>query len=47
MRLHLSALRVHLAFCAAYPSVRRQFGLTFSSTGTPGIAALPAGLPCA
>lgn len=43
MRLHLSALRVHLAFCAAYPSVRRQIGLTFSSTGVPGIATVPSG----
>jgi hypothetical protein len=43
MRLHLSALRVHLAHCAAYPSVRRQFGLTFSRTGVPGIAAVPGG----
>lgn len=47
MRLHLSAIRVHLAFCAAYPSVRRQFGLTFSRTGMPGIAALPGGVSCA
>lgn len=43
MRLHLSALRVHLAFCAAYPSVRRGFGLTFSASGMPGIATVPGG----
>ena len=41
MRLHLSALRVHIALCAAYPSARREFGLVFTTSGVPGIAAVP------
>ncbi|MFV5212813.1 hypothetical protein ACLIIZ_03680 [Azonexus caeni] len=41
MRLHLSALKVHLAHCAAYRSVRRHFGVLFTADGTPAVAVLP------
>lgn len=42
MRLHLFALKVHLAHCAAVPGAGRYFGLTFTVTGEPRIAAVPA-----
>jgi len=41
MKLSLAGLKVHLAHCAAAPSHGRHFGLTFSATGLPGIAAVP------
>ena len=41
MRLHLSALVVHLAHCAAVPGAGRYFGLTFTASGLPGVAAVP------
>ena len=41
MRLHLSALKVHLAHCAAKLGAGRYFGLTFTASGLPGVAAVP------
>lgn len=41
MRLHLSALKVHLAHCAAVAGAGRHFGLTFTKSGEPRIAAVP------
>lgn len=41
MKLHLSALKVHLAHCSAYPSIRRNFGVLFTTTGVPQVATLP------
>lgn len=41
MKLHLSALKVHLAHCAAYPSIRRNFGVMFTASGIPAVAILP------
>lgn len=41
MKLHLSALKVHLAHCAAYPSVRRNFGVMFTASGSPQVGVLP------
>lgn len=42
MKLSLAGLKVHLAHCALCPSHGRQFGLTFTISGLPGIAAVPA-----
>lgn len=41
MRLHLAALKVHLAHCAAMPTTGRSFGLTFTQIGIPNMAAVP------
>lgn len=41
MRLHLSALKAHLAHCAAVAGAGRYFGLTFTTSGVPAIAAVP------
>lgn len=40
-RLHLSALKVHLAHCAAIPRIGRHFGITFTASGIPAIASVP------
>lgn len=42
MKLSLAGLKVHLAHCAAIPRIGRYFGLTFTATGMPGIASIPA-----
>lgn len=41
MRLHLSALKVHLSHCANAPHTGRTIGLTFTPSGVPGIASVP------
>jgi hypothetical protein len=40
-RLHLSALKVHLAHCAAIPRIGRFFGVTFTTSGIPAVASVP------
>lgn len=42
MRLHLSAVKVHLAHCAAVPHIGRYFGIAFSSDGAPAIVMVTA-----
>lgn len=42
MRLHLSALKVHLAHCAVFKGTGRVIGLTFTVSGIPAVAAVPA-----
>lgn len=37
-KLHLAALKTHLAHCAAVPRIGHYFGLTFTPTGVPRIA---------
>lgn len=37
-KLHLAAVKTHLAHCAAVPRLGRFFGLTFTPTGVPAIA---------
>jgi len=41
MKLSLAGLKVHLAHCSAIPRIGRYFGLTFTASGVPGIAAVP------
>ncbi|MBS1188932.1 MAG: hypothetical protein H6R10_724 [Rhodocyclaceae bacterium] len=41
MKLHLSALKVHLAHCAVSRSIRRNVGVVFTESGVPKVAALP------
>ena len=40
MKLDLSALKTHLAHCAAVPRIGRYFGLSFTRSGVPGIVAI-------
>lgn len=40
MKLDLSAVKTHLAHCANIPNIGRYFGLTFTPTGVPAIAAI-------
>lgn len=40
MKLHLSAVKVHLAHCSAVPRIGHFFGITFTTTGTPAIVAI-------
>lgn len=41
MKLSLAGLKVHLAHCSAIPRIGRYFGLSFTTTGVPGIVAVP------
>lgn len=41
MKLQLSALKVHLAHCSAYPSARRNFGVMFTASGVPTVGVPP------
>jgi len=41
MKLTLGALKVHLAYCAAYPSIRRIFGVMFTASSIPKVGAPP------
>lgn len=41
MTLTLAALKVHLAHCAAYPTIRRNFGVMFTASGIPAVGILP------
>lgn len=41
MKLHLSALKVHLAHCTAARGIGRLFGITFTADGIPTVAAVP------
>ena len=40
MKLDLSAVKTHLAHCAAVPRIGHFFGLTFTPSGVPGIVAI-------
>jgi hypothetical protein len=40
MKLQLSALKVHLAHCAAIPRIGRYFGIAFTTSGIPAIVAV-------
>lgn len=41
MRLHLSALKVHLFHCSANRGFGRLIGLTFTTSGIPQTAGVP------
>ncbi|MGL6245678.1 hypothetical protein [Pseudomonas sp.] len=41
MKLTLAALKVHLAHCSAYPSIRRNFGVMFTASGIPEVGVPP------
>lgn len=41
MKLNLAGLKVHLAHCAAYPAIRRNFGVMFSASGIPTVGIPP------
>jgi len=41
MRLHLSALKVHLVHCTMSPGIGRSIGMTFTRTGVPVLVAVP------
>lgn len=47
MKLHLAALKTHLAHCSAVPRIGHFFGLTFTADGVPGVVAIctPRGQP--
>lgn len=42
MKLSLASLKVHLAHCALHRGIGRFVGLTFTTSGTPNLAGLPA-----
>lgn len=37
-KLHLAAIKTHLAHCAAVPRIGHYFGITFTASGVPAIA---------
>lgn len=39
-KLHLAAVKTHLAHCAAVPRIGRFFGLAFTASGVPGVVAI-------
>lgn len=41
MKLHLAALKIHLAHCTAARGIGRIFGITFTATGIPTVAPVP------
>lgn len=42
MKLSLASLKVHLAHCTLHRGIGRTVGLTFTASGTPHFASLPA-----
>lgn len=42
MKLTLSSLKVHLAWCSAAPAIGRALGVVFTTTGIPEVANVPA-----
>lgn len=40
MKLHLAALKTHLAHCSAAPRIGHYFGLAFTATGIPDVVAI-------
>lgn len=41
MKLHLSSLKVHLAWCSAMPYIGRAFGVVFTDNGVAQVANVP------
>lgn len=40
MKLHLAAVKTHLAHCAAVPRIGHFFGLAFTASGVPAVVAI-------
>lgn len=41
-KLHLAAVKTHLAHCAAVPRIGHHFGLAFTASGIPALVAIVA-----